>query len=271
MAGNSINSTCRMTQVAKNTVLKLLVEIGSVCSAFLDETMQNLTCKRLEADEAWSFCYAKQKHVTPAMEEQRYAGEVWTWVAIDAETKLIPCWLLGKRDSGCATEFIQDLAGRLANRVQLTTDWLKVYVNAVADAFGENIDYSVLHKIYGLEVAHEARYSPPTCIDCEKKSIIGDPDLKYASTSYIERQNLTMRMSMRHFTRLTNGFSKKIENHSAAVAVYMMFYNFGRKHQTLGTTPAVKARLTDHTWSVEEIIGLLEKIEPKSTRAAASS
>lgn len=270
--GNSINSTVRMTGASKNTILKLLVEVGAACSGYLDETMRNLSCRRLEADEAWSFCYCKQKQVTPKIAEERDgAGDVWAWVAIDAETKLIPCWLLGKRDAGCATEFIQDLAGRLANRVQLTTDGLKVYVNAVYDAFGENIDYSVLHKIYGKEQAAEARYSPPTCIGCEKKSVIGNPDMKRASTSYIERQNLTMRMSMRRFTRLTNGFSKKIENHSAAVALYMMFYNFGRKHQTLGTTPAVRAGLTDHVWSVEEIIGILEASEPKSTRPARAA
>lgn len=269
--GNSINSTVRMTGVAKNTVLKLLVEIGAACSGYLNEVMRDLPCQRLQADEAWSFCYCKQKQVTAAISEERVAGDVWAWVAIDADTKLIPCWLLGKRDGGCATEFIQDLAGRLANRVQLTTDGLKVYINAVYDAFGEDIDYSVLHKIYGAEPANEARYSPAKCVGCEKKSVIGNPDMQHVSTSYIERQNLTMRMSMRRFTRLTNGFSKKIENHSAAVALYMMFYNFGRKHQTLGTTPAVKAGLADHIWSVEEIVALLEQSEPKSTRPAAVS
>jgi IS1 family transposase len=266
--GSSINSTCRMTGVAKNTVLKLLVETGSACSAFLDEKMQNLQCRRLQADEAWSFCYCKQKQVTPEMSEERIVGDVWVWCAIDAETKLIPCWLLGKRDAGCATEFIQDLANRLANRVQLTTDGLRVYLNAVIDAFADDIDYAVLHKIYGAEPVNEARYSPARCIGCEKQEVLGRPDPKHVSTSYIERANLTMRMSMRRFTRLTNAFSKKIENHSAAVALYMMFYNFGRKHMTLGTTPAVKAGLTDHVWSVEEIIALLEEREPKSTRPA---
>lgn len=269
--GNSINSTVRMTGVAKNTVLKLLVEIGSACSAFLDERMRNLTCQRLQADEAWSFCYCKQKQVTQEIAEERIAGDVWIWAAIDADTKLIPSWLLGKRDAGCAAEFMQDLSSRLVNRIQLTTDGLKVYMNAVIDAFADDIDYAILHKIYGSEPANESRYSPATCIGCEKKLALGDPDPKHISTSYIERQNLTMRMSMRRFTRLTNGFSKKIENHSAAVALYMMYYNFGRKHQTLGTTPAVKAGIADHIWSVEEIVGLLEKIEPKSTRAAISN
>lgn len=269
--GSSINSTVRMTGVSKNTVLKLLVEIGSACSAFLDETMRNLPCQRLQADEAWSFCYCKQKQVTPEMSEERIAGDVWVWAAIDADTKLIPSWLLGKRDAGCATEFIQDLANRLANRVQLTTDGLRIYVNAVIDAFADDIDYAMLHKIYGVEPANEARYSPAKCIGCETQDVLGSPDPKHISTSYIERQNLTMRMSMRRFTRLTNAFSKKIENHSAAVALYLMYYNFGRKHLTLGTTPAVKAGLTDHIWTVEEIIGLLEAVEPKSTRAASSN
>jgi len=269
--GSSINSTVRMTGVAKNTVLKLLVEIGSACSAFLDERMRNLQCRRLQADEAWSFCYCKQKQVTPEMSEKRIAGDVWVWAAIDADTKLIPCWLLGKRDAGSATEFIQDLANRLANRVQLTTDGLRVYVNAVIDAFADDIDYAMLHKIYGVEPANEARYSPAKCIGCETQEVFGAPDPKHISTSYIERQNLTMRMSMRRFTRLTNAFSKEIENHLAAVALYMMYYNFGRKHLTLGTTPAVKAGITDHIWTVEEIIGLLESAEPKSTRAATSN
>ncbi len=269
--GSSINSTVRMTGVSKNTVLKFLVEIGSACSAFLNETMRNLPCQRLQADEAWSFCYCKQKQVTSEIAERQIAGDVWVWCAIDADTKLMPCWLLGKRDAGCATEFIQDLANRLAHRVQLTTDGLKVYVNAVIDAFADDVDYAVLHKIYGAEPANEARYSPAKCIGCEKQEVLGSPDPKHISTSYIERQNLTMRMSMRRFTRLTNAFSKKIENHSAAVALYMMYYNFGRKHLTLGTSPAVKAGLTDHIWSVEEIIGLLEAAEPKATRTPRSS
>lgn len=265
--GNSINSTVRMTGIAKNTVLKLLVEMGAACSAFLDERMRNLNCERLQADEAWSFCFAKAKNVKPRhFDDGGYAGDVWAWVALDADTKLIPTWTLGRRDAETAREFIDDLAGRLANRVQLTTDGLKVYIHAVLNAFGTGIDYSVLHKIYGADRPDAARYSPAQCIGCEKKTVLGHPDPDHVSTSYIERQNLTMRMSMRRFTRLTNGFSKKMENHAASVALYMMFYNFGRKHLTLGTTPAVKAGIADHIWSVEEIIGLLEKSEPKSTR-----
>jgi len=261
LEGNSISSSVRMTGAAKNRVLKLLVEVGSACSAFLDEKMRNLACARLQADEAWSFCHCKQRNLTREIAEKTVAGDVWVWVAIDADTKLIPCWLLGKRDAGCGTEFIQDLAGRLADRVQLTPDGLRVYVNAVYDAFGEDIDYSVLHKIYGAEPVREARYSPAKCIGCERQPVIWNPDSKHISTSYVERQNLTMRMCMRRFTRLTNAFSKKIENHCAAVALYMMFYNFGRKHLTLGATPAVKAGLTNHIWTLEEIIGLLEARE----------
>jgi IS1 family transposase len=267
--GNSINSTVRMTGVAKNTVLKLLVEIGDACSEYLDGVMRDLPCQRLQADEAWSFCFAKAKNVKPEhFDDGGYAGDVWAWVAIDADTKLIPTWTLGRRDAATAREFIDDLAGRLANRVQLTTDGLKVYIHAVLNAFGTAIDFSVLHKVYGADRPDAARYSPAECIGCEKKIILGNPDPDHISTSYIERQNLTMRMSMRRFTRLTNGFSKKMENHAASVALYMMYYNFGRKHATLGTSPAVKAGVADHIWSVEEIIGLLEKVEPKSTRPA---
>jgi IS1 family transposase len=267
--GNSINSTVRMTGAAKNTVLKLLVEIGSACSGYMDRAMRNLKCKRLQTDEAWSFVYAKQKNVKPEhFEDEGYAGDVWTWVAIDADTKLIPSWFIGMRDAASARTFMEDLASRLLNRVQLTTDGHKPYLVAVDRAFGEEIDYAMLVKIYGESPEPQKRYSPATCIGCERHSVTGNPDPDHISTSYVERQNLTMRMSMRRFTRLTNGFSKKLENHGASVALYMMYYNFGRKHQTLGTTPAVKAGVADHIWSVEEIISLLETVEPKSTRPA---
>lgn len=266
--GNSINSTVRMTGVAKNTVLKLLVEIGAACSEFLDARMRNLACLRLQADEAWSFCYAKQRNVTTKIAEERIAGDVWVWAAIDADSKIIPCWMLGPRDAATARDFMEDLAGRLSNRVQLTTDGLKVYLTAVDKAFGDEIDYAMLVKIYGESPEPQKRYSPAVCIACERFPIKGDPDPHHVSTSYAERQNLSMRMSMRRFTRLTNAFSKKIENHSAAVALYMMYYNFGRVHQTLKTTPAVKAGIADHIWTVEEIIGLLETRE---LAAAANS
>lgn len=269
--GNSIRSTVRMTGVAKNTVTKLLVELGASCTVFMDGAMRNLTCNRIQCDEIWSFVYAKEKNVTEEIAEERVAGSVWTWTAIDADTKIIPCWLIGKRDGGCATEFIQDLAGRLSHRVQLTSDGLKVYVNAVYDAFGEDVDYAVLHKIYGADRPDAARYSPAVCVGCEKKAMIGTPDPKHVSTSYVERANLSMRMSMRRFTRLTNAFSKKLENHAASVAIFMTWYNFGRVHQTLKMTPAMKAGIASRAWTVEQMVGLLEAVEPKSTRPARIS
>lgn len=260
-----------MTGASKNTVAKLVVELGAACTRFMSEAMVNLPCKRIQCDEIWSFVYAKEKNVTPEIAGKQAAGSVWTWTAIDADSKLIPCWLIGKRDAGCATEFMQDLAGRLANRVQLTTDGLKIYLNAVIDAFGGGIDYSVLHKVYGSDRPDAARYSPATCIGREKREVLGKPDEKHVSTSYVERANLSMRMSMRRFTRLTNAFSKKLENHAASVAIYFTWYNFGRVHQTLKTTPAVKAGITNHVWTVKEMIELLSKDEPKSPRAAVSN
>lgn len=267
--GNSIRSTVRMTGVAKNTVAKLLVELGAACAKYQDRVFRNLNCKRLQADEIWSFVYAKQKNVKPEMVvDGRYAGDSWTWVAIDADTKLVPCWMIGLRDASAARDFMEDLAGRLANRVQLTTDGHKAYLTAVNRAFGNDIDYAMLVKIYGADVEGQKRCSPAECIGCKQHTIKGEPNPEHISTSFAERQNLTMRMSMRRFTRLTNGFSKKIENHAAALGLYYMWYNFGRKHQTLKTTPAVAAGVADHIWSVEEIIGLLEEVEPKATRPA---
>jgi IS1 family transposase len=260
--GCSINSTVRMTGVAKHTVLKLLVELGAACGEYLDENMRNLPCERIQVDEIWQFVGAKQKNVKPEyFENGGYAGDVWTWTAIDADTKLIPCFMLGMRDPATAMDFMEDLAGRLANRVQLTTDGLKAYLTAVKSAFGDDIDYAMLVKVYGNDPEGHKRYSPATCIGCERLRMVGGPDPRYISTSYIERQNLTMRMSMRRFTRLTNAFSKKVENHAAAVAIYVMTYNFHRKHMTLGTTPAIAAGIADHIWSIEEVIGLLEKRE----------
>ena len=270
--GCSIRSTVRMTGASKNTIAKLLIELGACCAKFMDETMVNLPCKRLQADEIWSFVGCKQKNVTvEKVERDGIIGSVWTWTAIDAETKLIPCWLIGLRDEGCAIEFIQNLASRLANRVQLTTDGLKVYLNAVYEAFGDDIDYAILHKIYGRDVPDASRYSPAQCIGCEKKEAIGNPDAKHISTSYVERSNLSIRMSMRRFTRLTNAFSKKIEHHAASIAIYFTWYNMGRVHKTLKTTPAVAAGVADHVWSVDEMVNLLEAVEPTSTRPAKKS
>jgi IS1 family transposase len=270
--GNSINSTVRMTGVAKNTVLKLLAEIGAICAEYLDRSLVNLNCQRIQADEAWCFCYAKQRNATPEMiSEKGWAGDVWTWVGMDADTKLICSWWVGNRDWQTAKLFVDDLASRLSNRIQLSTDGLKLYMFAVNSAFQGEIDYAIINKIYGgttEETATATRYSPAKCIGYEKKIKVGDPVPEHISTSYVERQNLTMRMSMRRFTRLTNGFSKKFRNHAASVALYVMYYNYGRKHKTLGTTPAIKAGVTDRIWSVEGIIGLLEQTEPKSTRPA---
>lgn len=255
--GCSIRSTVRMTGASKNTIAKLLVELGAACSEYLNKALVNLPCKRVQCDEIWSFVGVKDKNI-PAKRKDRFGiGSVWTWVALDADTKLVCSWLVGKRDPGCATEFIQDLAGRLANRVQLTTDGLKVYLTAVADGFGEDIDYAMLVKVYGNDPEAEKRYSPAICTGCKKQAKIGDPDPKHISTSYIERQNLTMRMQMRRFTRLTNAFSKKIENHIAALAIHYMHYNFVRIHQTLRVSPAMAAGITNRLWSIEDLIALL--------------
>lgn len=256
--GNSIRSTVRLTGVAKNTIQKLILELGAACAKYQDDTLRGLTCKRIQADEIWSFCYAKKKNVTQKIKENHPdAGDVWTWTAIDADTKLVLSVLVGARDGAAAYDFIQDVASRLKHRVQLTTDGLKAYLSAVEDTFGAQIDYATLTKIYGGDASDEKRYSPATCIDCIPKAITGDPDPAHISTSYVERQNLTMRMSMRRFTRLTNAFSKKLDNHVAMTSLYFMFYNFGRIHQTLRVTPAMEAGVASHVWTVEEIVSLL--------------
>jgi IS1 family transposase len=257
--GNSVRATCRMTGAAKGTVLKLLVDLGGACAEYQDQVLRDLPCKRIQCDEAWAYVYAKEKNV-PADKRGTFGyGDVWTWVAMDADSKLIPSWIVGKRDAGCAHALLQDLAGRLANRVQLTTDGLRIYVNAVEDAFGSEIDYAMLVKVFGPEPGGETRYSPAQCIGAIPTPIMGRPDPAHISTSYIERQNLTMRMSMRRFTRLTNAFSKKVENLAAAVSLYAMHYNFCRIHQTLRVTPAMEAGVADHVWSLEELVGLLDR------------
>lgn len=213
----------------------------------------NLKCKRIQCDEIWAFCYAKDKNV-PADKQGKFGfGSVWTWTAIDAETKLIPAFTVGNRDARTARIFIEDLAGRLANRVQLTTDGLKVYLEAVEGAFGCDIDYAMLIKLFGADRQEEAHYSPAECIGSETKKIMGNPDPKHISTSYSERQNLTMRMQMRRSTRLTNGFSRKVDNHAYSVALHFIHYNFCRIHQTLRVTPAMEAGLTDHVWTIEQM------------------
>jgi IS1 family transposase len=256
--GNSIRATVRMTGVAKNTIVKLLTEVGDACAKYQDSTLRNLPCRRIQCDEIWSFCYAKEKNVPADKRGQFGYGDVWTWTAICADTKLIASWTVGTRGAVTAYEFMQDLAGRLANRIQLTTDGHRVYLDAVEDAFGSNVDYAMLVKMYGAaDREGEARYSPATCTGCKQQRIIGNPDPKHISTSYVERQNLTMRMSMRRFTRLTNAFSKKLQNHISGLSVWYMYYNFARVHQTLRVTPAMEAGITDHVWTMEEIVGLL--------------
>jgi IS1 family transposase len=259
--GCSIRATVRMTGVAKNTVVKLLADLGTACADYQDRTLRNLPCKRLQLDEIWSFVYAKAKNVPADKVGEFGVGDVWTWTAIDAESKLIPSWLIGTRDGDAAKTFVNDLAGRLANRVQITSDGHSAYLQAVEDAFGWDVDYAMLVKIYGAGGGQsETRYSPAVCIGCNKHRVTGNPDPKHVSTSYAERANLSMRMHMRRFTRLTNAFSKKLENHGHAIALYFMWYNFGRIHQTLRCTPAMRAGVTDHVWSVEEIVGLLPEL-----------
>jgi IS1 family transposase len=255
--GCSLRSTVRMTGVAKKTVSRILVEVGQACLKYQDEVMRGLSCKTLQVDEIWSFVGCKELNASDEQKQNGF-GDAWVWVAIDADTKLIPAWHLGKRDANDAYVFIFDLKKRLANRVQLTSDGHSAYLQAVDMAFEGEIDYSMLIKQYGIQTGPEVRYSPPTCIGTRKRRISGQPDSSLVSTSFIERQNLTLRMSNRRFTRLTNAFSKKLENHKLALALHFMNYNFCRIHQTLRCTPAMEAGITDHVWSLEEIVGLLD-------------
>jgi IS1 family transposase len=254
--GNSIRATSRMIGVSKDTVMKLVVDAGVACAAYQDESMRNLPSRRIECDEIWSFCHAKEKNVAPENKGVLGYGDVWTWVAIDADSKIVPCWHVGRRDAAAAYEFMTDLASRLQHRIQLTTDGHKAYLEAVEGAFGSEIDYARLIKIYG-ESQDEVRYSPSQCTGTRSEVITGDPLPPMISTSYVERQNLTMRMSMRRFTRLTNGFSKKMENHMHSIALHYMYYNFVRVHKTLRCTPAMEAGISKTLWSVEDIVNLI--------------
>lgn len=256
--GNSIRATVRMTGACKDTVLKLLCDLGSQCAAYHNRTVRGLRCKRVQCDEIWSFCYAKNKNVPEKLKNVDGIGDVWTWTAIDADSELAVAYLVGGRSAEWAYAFMCDLAARLASRIQLTTDGHRVYANAVEGAFGADIDYAMLVKIYGATLESETRYSPAQCIGVQSAVIVGKPDPKHISTSFVERQNLTMRMSMRRFTRLTNAFSKKLDNLKAAVALHFMHYNFCRVHQTLRVTPAMQAGIADHVWSLEELVGLLD-------------
>ncbi len=263
--GNSLRATARMADVSRNTVDKLLRDVGSACLDYQDQALRGLKCKRVQCDETWSFCHSKQANVPEDKKGFFGYGDIWTWTAICADTKIVPCWHVGTRDAEAANVFITNLASRLANRVQLTTDGHKAYLDAVEGAFAWEIDYALLIKLYGgIEVKHaHKKYSPSKFSGVRKTRINGSPDKKHISTSFVERQNLTMRMSMRRFTRLTNGFSKKIENHVHAISLHFMYYNFGRIHQSLRVTPAMEAGISDHVWSLEEIAGLLKEEAPK--------
>jgi IS1 family transposase len=270
--GMSIRGITRMTDVSKNTVAKLLTDAGNACLDYQDKALRNLPSKRVQADEIWSFVYAKQKNVAQEKRGQFGYGDVWTWTALDADNKLIVCWHVGTRDADAAYAFMMDVASRLANRVQLTTDGHAAYLSAVDAAFsrGPGVDYAQLVKIYGTSPEAQRRYSPPICLGAQKSEIPGTPDPVHISTSYVERQNVSMRMGMRRFTRLTNAFSKKLENHMHALSIYFMHYNFVRIHQTLRITPAMEAGVTDRLWSLEDIIGIVDEWEAsqRTERAA---
>jgi IS1 family transposase len=255
--GASMRSVSRLADVSINTVTKLLIDAGTACAAFHDERVRGVRAKRVQVDEIWSFTYAKAKNVLGATKAPTGAGDTWTSTAIESDSKLIISWLVGARDVDYAIAFMNDLRGRIVNRIQLTSDGHKPYIAAVEDAFGMDIDYAVLQKLYGNDPSGEKRYSPATCVGVKCETIQGEPDARHISTSYVERSNLTMRMHNRRFTRLTNAFSKKFENHVHMVALYTVFYNFVKIHKTLRVTPAMQAGVSDHVWSFEEIVGLL--------------
>lgn len=259
--GNSLRATTRIIRETQggcsiNTVTKLLEEIGEACAWYQDQNLRNLPCKRVQVDEIWSFVYSKQKNVPEGMENE--AGDVWTWTAIDADTKLVPSWRIGSRDADAALDFISDLGARMANRIQLTSDGHKAYIEAVEQTFGTEIDYAMLVKVYGETGEGQKRYSPAHFTGSTKRVMAGNPDQAAVSTSFAERQNLTMRMSMRRFTRLTNGFSKKVENHGHAIALHFMHYNFCRIHKSLKVTPAMAAGVSQTLWSLEDVVKMAD-------------
>jgi IS1 family transposase len=263
--GNSIRATSRLADVSKNTVNKLLIDSGKACSKYHDEHVRNVKASVIQCDEIWSFTYAKQKNVKTAKAVPEDAGDTWTWTAIDSDSKLIVSYMVGGRDSEYVIEFMDDLRARLSNRVQLTTDDHKAYLEAVEGAFGGDVDYAQLIKMYGPltgQKGHEKKYSPAECTGTKKRTVEGRPDKALISTSHVERQNLTMRMHMRRFTRLTNGFSKKVENHMHAVALHFLYYNFVRIHQTLKVTPSMAAGLTDRLWDIADLVALIDANEP---------
>jgi IS1 family transposase len=265
--GSSMRSISRVANVSFNAVNKILLDAGKVCAAHHDATVRNVTSKRIQCDEIWSFCYAKAravKHATTEMPEG--AGDAWTWTALDADSKLIVSYLTGNRNAECAMIMMEDLKSRLANRVQLTSDGHKAYLRAIEGTFGDDIDYAMLVKLYGNAHGPKGRYSPAECIGIIKEPVTGNPDSDHVSTSYVERSNLTMRMSMRRFTRLTNGFSKRIENHAAALSLYFCFYNFVRQHKTLRVSPAMAAGISDRLWDMSDIVALIDAAEVPPSR-----
>lgn len=264
--GSSMRATSRVADCSINTVTKLLIDVGAACSKYQHKAMHTLTCKRIQCDEICAFCYCKERNIAPGQEGVLGFGDVWIWTAIDADTKLVPSFMVGKRDAEYAQAFVDDLASRLANRVQLTTDGHRIYIDAVENAFRRDIDYSMLVKHYGNpagEAQGQKCYSPSSFVSAEKRHVSGDPDINHVSTSFVERQNLTMRMSMRRFTRLTNGFSKKVENLEYMVALHFMHYNFVRIHKSLHTTPAMAAGVSDKLWSIADIAALVPEPEAK--------
>lgn len=265
--GQSIRAITRLTGASKNTVIKLMIDAGKACAAYHNANVHGVKAKRIQVDEIWSFTYAKQKNVPMAKAAPEGAGDTWTWTAIEADTKLIVSYFVGGRDGECAMWFMDDLRQRLANRVQLTSDGHKAYLEAIEGAFGDDVDYAQLVKIYGASPeSGKGRYSPAECTGAKKERITGKPDWDHVSTSFVERNNLTMRMHMRRFTRLTNGFSKKVENHTYAVALHMMYYNFVRIHSKLRMTPAMAAGVSDRLWEIGDIVGLVEAEEAKADR-----
>jgi IS1 family transposase len=264
--GNSMQAAARLADVSFNTVAKLLVDAGNACSEYQDRVFRDLKCRRIQVDEIWSFVHCKQRNVALAKEAPHQAGDIWTWMAIDADTKLVPSWLVGSRDAEAASIFISDLAGRLSHRVQLTSDGHKPYLQAVEDSFGIDIDYAMLIKTYGETPHPPGRYSPAQVVGSEGRRVTGRPDPAHISTSYAERQNLTIRMSNRRFTRLTNGFSKKAENHAHSIALHYMHYNFVRIHKTLKCSPAMAAGVTAKLWDMKDIVALIEARDPLAKR-----
>lgn len=257
--GNSLRATSRIVDVSINTVTKLLVDLGTVCQQYHDEHVRNITSKRIQCDEIWSFIYAKDKNLPDNLQGKYGVGSIWTWVAMDSDSKLVVSYLVGNRDADYAQIFMHDVASRLTNRVQLTTDGLGAYLEAVELAFRGDVDYAQLIKLYGKSIEGDYRYSPVECNGTRKSRKRGFPNKKHISTSFVERQNLTMRMNMRRFTRLTNAFSKKVDNHTHAIALHFMYYNFVRIHKSLRVTPSMECGLSKKLWSVQDLVKLLDK------------